>query len=98
MSRAEFWEPWTPQVGQRVRVRISAECNIEYPPDADAVRFSGHAVFGHPSVLDGMVGKVISGFYSHHHPYNVHFSDRYEWLDKLWCCHSFAAIELEPVE
>lgn len=24
---ADYWEPWTPEVGQRVRVRISPECD-----------------------------------------------------------------------
>lgn len=99
MNSAEVWEPWQPKVGQRVRVRLSAECNMEYSPETRGVRVSKHPVFGHPDVLDGMVGKVISvGLYSNHHPYSVHFMDRYEWLDELWCCHSFAAIELEPVE
>lgn len=26
MTRSDAWEPWVPEVGQRVRVRVSAEC------------------------------------------------------------------------
>ncbi len=26
---SEIWEPWRPEIGQRVRVRLSAECKTE---------------------------------------------------------------------
>lgn len=30
MSDSDVWEPWVPEVGQRVRVRLSAECRTEF--------------------------------------------------------------------
>lgn len=46
---SEAWEPWLPQVGDRVRVRLSGECRIEHDGEK-----------GHPAVIDGATGVVTT--------------------------------------
>lgn len=43
------WEPWTPKVGDRVQIHMSAECRHRWEP--------GHGQ-GHFREFDGLVGRV----------------------------------------
>lgn len=35
VDEPRFYEPWTPLVGQRVRVRLSGECRQDHYPEED---------------------------------------------------------------
>jgi hypothetical protein len=90
----DIWEPWRPEIGQRVRVRISAECREDW----------GRGPEGHPSWADGLTGIVVDKPYCvqnanpqalARHPYSV-------LLDEDGPGGTYglrmAAIELEPIE
>ena len=87
-----YWEPWTPAVGDRVRVRLSAECPVTWTHDAPE--------------LDGVTGWVRETGPLHHfagHEYYVEFDRRVpcrrgpkRLADVYYGC-VFAAIELEPI-
>lgn len=98
-----YWEPWVLSVGQRVRVRLSAECQFRYPTTA----------IGHHPEMDGVAGVVsdapLDGFqpcdHSAHDPshrYSVNFDApvvlvrgyRHRATSLGQC---FAAAELEPL-
>jgi hypothetical protein len=88
---AGYWEPWQPRLGDRVRVRLSAECRA---PWADE---------GHDPRYDGLSGTVAHFPWSSDwpgHPYTVRFDvtlpteNPYEVLVGGY----FAAIELEPLD
>lgn len=32
----EYWEPWHPEIGQRVRIRLHGECQLKHLPNAMA--------------------------------------------------------------
>lgn len=54
------WEPWQPKIGQRVRIRLSRECDMRLDPDAGVVR-RGDARAGDPAHNpdeDGRLGVV----------------------------------------
>ena len=58
---AEIYEHWTPQPGDRVRVRISAECRVKVDyctGIAGPNGFSGIYRLGHDPVEDGAIGTV----------------------------------------
>jgi len=90
------WEPITFAVGDRIRVRVSLECRVEwltnFPP-------------GHPIEEDGVCGTVVSmpaqyvqEPWVRSHPYAVAFDApgirvNGEW----WWGGMFAAVELEPL-
>ena len=88
MPESEFWEPWTPQVGQLVRYRKNLECPVRHlTPDRD-----------------GALGEVRSirptdpGWSEYGHVYYVTDNGWYlphvwKYLDGMFC-----AAELEPVE
>ena len=89
-----YWEPWTPAVGDRVRVRLSAECPVTWTHDAPE--------------LDGAPGYVRNIFPAHEwqgqgHNYYVAFDPPVHYphgpkriiMPYFGCV--FAAIELEPI-
>lgn len=104
----EFWEPWTPAIGQHVRIRLSAECQFQYRNGSQVKHFTQS---------DGAVGRVIdrheSALYGgcrhdDHDPGHrfivlfdppvvVEQHDRYRYRHTL-VSQCFAAIELEPLE
>lgn len=54
----DLWEPWQPTVGQRGRVRISAECRTPNKVrHAHTYQLLGRR-FGHRSEVDGATGVV----------------------------------------
>ena len=87
MPDTDFWQPWTPQPGQRVRVRLSGECRLHDGPLA-WVRSA-----------DGMVGTVIErregGPFCKQFPGHVWAVLYDRAID--WCTGAtYAAAELEP--
>lgn len=96
-----YWEPYTLEVGQRVRVRLSAECplranTLQLPGQPASTRITT----GHPVWVDGRVGRVSR---CEHQPCPF---ERYghTWVVRLrdpsaaicWLTH-FALAELEPL-
>ena len=62
----DYYEPWHPQLGDRVRVRLSGECPVtppeaEFKPEsftASVMREIDWPEKGHPEQLDGVEGTV----------------------------------------
>ena len=97
---SEFWEPWQPEIGQRVRIRLSAECNVSWCDD----RYRD----GHPIEADGATGTVVKDrpdppLWGATHPYVVVFDEPIvaplfaDGRESMWHGNYFAAIELEPI-
>ena len=96
-----FWQPWRPQFGQRVRLRLSGECERVWP-----CCNAEDKVVGHPEVVGGATGTVT--FCPAHincaskypdHPYLVRLDQT------VMCPHGqaivaahFAALELDPLD
>ena len=97
MNEPEFWEPWHPQVGDRVRVRMRGECQA-IPPASSAFgqEEDNHGVV---AFLDGEMG-VVKGFDGPMpgHSYVVLMDARYPLYGRDWGYCDFAAIELEKIE
>lgn len=99
---AKPWAPWTPQVGDRVRVRLSGECQIVYPK---AEQLSGEILehgLGHSDAENGAVGVVLAPRHelnSATHTIHVGF---HEWVPAAdgvpMHASYYAAAELEPLE
>ena len=94
------WQPWTPKVGDRVRIRLSGECQAEVQagsPMHRAGMLSGHVPDEHG--MTGTVDMVNSREYVRdQHPYLVQF-DRPLFLGNDCSCGDlYAAAELEPLE
>lgn len=101
ITDAEPWEPHVFKVGDRVRIRLSSECQLEVLPHAAGAR---HGLTGqkHPDFLNGRTGvvsviddirapeAVASG-----HRFLVDMDGGYTWGGHRWDAHCFAAIELE---
>lgn len=102
----DYWEPWTPEVRDRVRVKASIECT--------AKAASGSYVDEHPNAahncfdLNGRDGIVEFLSYDSPntqerdsmtgHNYTVKFDSSYSLPDgSKWWYASFAAIELELI-
>jgi hypothetical protein len=104
ISTAVRWRPRTPEIGQRVRIRLSGECPLlRSEPGQKETSTAWHS---HSE--DGMIGIVITptpnvwmprmGLDGHAHllsfrPDSVNF-DGCAWYSALY----FAAPELEPLE
>ena len=89
-----YWEPWAPAVGDRVRVRLSAECRLTswlHEPELDAL--AGYV----ETVWPESVGLPGHRFYVRFHPpiYN-HRGWEPGGSPELHGT-TFAAIELEPI-
>jgi hypothetical protein len=55
VSTAVRWEPWAPEIGQRVKIRLSAECPLlRAAPGEKETKTAWHS---HSE--DGMVGTVV---------------------------------------
>ena len=67
----EYYEPWKPELGDRVRVRLSGECQdtpseFDYPTQSPIhvgwmqtlMRQVGWPDRGHPSAIEGTIGTV----------------------------------------
>ena len=109
----EFFEPWHPEVGQRVRVRLSGECRRPLHPEAPA-RAEGGVEYGHPEEFDGAIGRVsdalkvyglIAGFdyIQEVLDWNAKYGHYYNVEMEMpwpggWSDGCFAAIELEPID
>ena len=98
-GQGAIWEPWTPTIGQRVRIRVSAECRARWNDSPDCI--------GHPETFDGRTGVFDEDDQGQGHlpppetqathPYGVTF-DEPVWFDRYWWGGGwFAAIELEPI-
>lgn len=83
---AEWYEPWQPQIGQRVRIRASAECPVRNPVAARLDDECGQVAEIDRSDPNGHFYRVAID-----HP--ELFEDPWMHLFGTWC----AAIELEPV-
>lgn len=101
-----FYEPWAPAVGQRVRVRLSGECQAPVQPDTNFYRV---ITKGHHELIDGVTGEVCvhpdlngSGdlYAEHGHFYDVRFDHgiKIPGTPFVMVGDTFAAIELEPAE
>lgn len=101
MEPEAVWEPWQPEVGQRVRIRLSGECPIEYrhaEAGYDRIRKVIEPV-GHNPDESGRVGTVSAVQREERggHYYMVDY-DRLLWQDDMWWAGAvYAAIELEPL-
>ena len=95
------WQPWTPQVGDRVRVRLSGECRRENDPNSP---LSGAGVLeGHTLLRHGMTGTVDrlcrhSDCVRYGHVYTVILDEPIRLGDDEYRADCFAAAELEPLE
>lgn len=59
-AHGEIWEPpgmWKPKVGDRVRIRLSAECRVSPHPDSTYARAG---LPGHLAWEDGRTGEVTT--------------------------------------
>jgi hypothetical protein len=80
---SDVWEPWRPEIGQRVRVRLSEECNL----------------IGHAPAEDGAVGMHIEVGREGEpdcHIYAVRFDPPLTAPRRTIYATWYAAIELEP--
>ncbi len=90
-----YVEPWTPKVGDRVRVRISGECNR--PNHWDSWANDLGVKTGHLPICHGMTGIVFRiDARDDQHSYAVEFFDPLPWTEPF-AADRFAAIELEPI-
>lgn len=100
---AEYWEPWKPEVGQRVRVRLSVECR-------GGQKRSVGWVVSHLPIMHDRIGVVTvnqagssmpTTLTDQSHPYVVMLGETFDVrgdgkaYQPVAC---YAAIELEPVE
>lgn len=82
MSVTDFWEPWQPKVGDRVRTNFSPECPAQY---------LWHGNWAEGSGLVGTIMGSIGSACPEGHPYRVHLeAEPYV----IWA----AACELEPLD
>lgn len=100
MDKREFWEPWRPEIGQWVRVRLSAECNQSW--FVTPIHAYGSNVLQldrHPAALDGATGEVIRVVEDDGgHPYLVEFDEPVRIRLTARVAQSLhAALELEPL-
>lgn len=95
-------EPWQPQIGDRVRVRLNGECQAAF-----VSRFGTGQAFGtssHIAESDGEIGTVsVFGellISNPDHPFTVEF-DKLIWSASeasFFFGAAYAACELEPLE
>lgn len=102
----QSWEPWTPQLGQRVRVRLSGECREHFTAYQDDTPY--FRPVPHYAEEDGRVGAVTEVRQDEQgHRFYVDFEEpfrlrrRYElfrgWVSPRLMGACYAAIELEPL-
>ena len=102
-SIVDRWEPWTPQIGQRVKIRLSAECPLLRAAPGQKETLT----VWHSHSEDGMIGRVVKptpGVWMPRmdlpgHPWLVDFfpgSVHFQGCISFGATY-FAAPELEPV-
>lgn len=101
----EYWEPWTPKMGQRVRVRLSPECRGLSHESTVEEGYVGYRV-GHPEEIDGCTGTV--GLFppdmarihtDDSHPYWVDLKTSPYVKGRGYCYGTaLAAAEIEPLD
>jgi len=93
-----------PEIGDRVRVNFSAECEMTIDPDSPAGRKgqkSGHA---HQWAAQGMTGEVVQpkerdvAWLARSNHFAVYLDNDYEYAGGCWSYVPAAAIELTPIE
>lgn len=78
---SDIWEPWVPEVGQRVRIRLSAECPFNF----GAPHLAGRT----GTVVDAVTNeRLLELGHTHGHRFEVKI-DGYGWS-------IYTASELEP--
>lgn len=90
LDEPEVWEPWQPEIGRRVQVRLSPECRWSHlvaPPGSMA------------TVVDVLRSREDGG-----HSYAIEYEDRSIGEPERYCVGEhvcaddwLAAIEMEPV-
>lgn len=104
---SELWEPWVPEEGQTVRVKLSGECPVHTQCDYEPK----------PVAIDGRVGYVVADIRTpgrleqtaadtvvnyligHGHWWFVRFDEPVGLVDGVLInADEFCAAELEPVE
>lgn len=102
----QFWEPWQPQVGDRVRVMLSPECRAVFRSRwADSRQLMNAPSLTHIAGEDGRVGTVIDIEHADEdiapgHIYLTQF-DRPVFSSAVGLfaeASTFAAVELEPLD
>lgn len=98
-----FYEPWQPKVGDRVRVRLSGECQ------AVCIYYRRAGAPLHKNIPDGRIGTVVEGHpmidandarlhARDGHTYPVEFDDAVLAPYGFIVGSHFAATELEPLD
>jgi len=92
----QYYEPWKPEVGQRVQLCPSFECEWQGMPGSDAKRSEVEHSTPLTRGMTGTVHAVRTGSPEERcgHYYLVHLdtpADR-------WCCFLLAAMELAPID
>lgn len=54
-AEPRYWEPWVPEIGQRVRVCLSGECQLKPCPNS---YYEQIGQVGHPEYENGLTGTV----------------------------------------
>lgn len=107
-----YWQPWTPRVGQRVRVRLSGECAArQHHHDTDARRVTlgpgGHYATeeGREGVIVACTRQLCAEWRRDHWGHGVHviYDEPFEieladGSAAKAIGQAYAAIELEPLE
>ena len=69
MGTLDDLRPWVPegarqfQVGDRVRVRLSGECNVRSRGISEWTNeYFGPVILGHPKVFNGLFGVVVADY------------------------------------
>lgn len=99
------WEPTTFRVGDRVRVRLSAECDLKARHrDIETGELLGTVTDGHVPLADGVTGHVIQpparaveAIIGHPHHFVVRFDEPISYRGRTYWAETYAAIELEPL-
>ena len=100
---SEFYEPWQPKAGGRVRIRFSAECTIGYESLSWAATNDAPVGHEHDWGANGMTGVVradIKGheeFRSKYGHYPVLLDNYFDIKGRSYRAVYAAAIELTPI-
>lgn len=107
-----YWEPWRPEVGQRVRVRLSPECDRRQRHHDTGTGRITRGPLGHYAVEQGRCGVVVAcapemcGEYGRDHAgHDVHviYDQPFEiemagGAKAEAIGQAYAVVELEPLE
>lgn len=104
-----FWEPWVPAVGQRVRIKLSAECRYGDRQRRDSAAARNGFPPGHADFEEGLTGFVLDSWFvklinpgwpeDPAHRFMVMWDHQAELPNgETVNCSSYAASELEPID